>query len=165
MISFSLPGFRKREFIIGELGRDDSPAMARLHEEGFSRPWSDGEFAQLLAQDQVFGFAARIEGAGNAPPAGFVLARLAAGEAEILTLCVAKSHRRAGLGRRLLDAVLRSLHAARAEELFLEVDETNAPALALYRRLGFQEKGRRPGYYAGPDGKKSAALVMRLDLR
>lgn len=165
MISFSLPGFRKRSFVIDELGSADCPAMARLHQEGFSRPWSDGEFAQLLAQEQVFGFAARIEGAGHAPPAGFVLARLAAGEAEILTVCVAKTQRRAGLGRRLLDAVLRSLHAARAEALFLEVDETNAPALVLYRRLGFEEKGRRPGYYSGADGAKSAALVMRLDLR
>ena len=65
---------------------------------------------------------------GGTAPVGFVLARLAAGEGEILTVAVARSHRRQGLGWRLMDAVLRELHAQRAEALFLEVDETNAAA-------------------------------------
>ena len=93
-----------------------------------SRPWTDGEFEQLIAQDTVFGFAGLEIGKGKAGPVGFVLARLAAGEAEILTLAVARSHRREGLGWRLMDAVLRELHAQRADKLFLEVDETNQPA-------------------------------------
>jgi len=94
-----------------------------------------------------------------------VLARQAAGEGEILTVAVARSHRRLGLGWRLMDAVLRELHAARSEALFLEVDETNAAAIALYRRLGFAEVGRRPAYYNDDQGRKTAALVMRRDLR
>ena len=73
-----------------------------------------------------------------------MLARLAAGEAEILTIAVARGHRRQGLGWRLMDAVLRELHAERAEALFLEVDETNAPAIGLYRKFGFHEVGKRP---------------------
>ena len=68
--------------------------------------------------------------ARKAAPVGFVLARLAAGEAEILTVAVARSHRRHGLGWKLMDAVLRQLHADRAEALFLEVDETNTPGPA-----------------------------------
>jgi len=94
-----------------------------------------------------------------------VLARLAAGEAEILTIAVRHASRRLGLGRMLMEAVLRHLHAERAETLFLEVDETNIPALALYRRLGFREVGRRDAYYADREGRKSSALVMRRDLR
>ena len=61
-------------------------ALSVLHREDFVRPWSDGEFEQLLAQDTVFGFAGLEIGRGSAGPVGFVLARLAAGEAEILTL-------------------------------------------------------------------------------
>ena len=80
------------------------------------RPWTDGEFEQLLAQDTVFGFAGLETGKGKAGPVGFVLARLAAGEAEILTLAVARSHRREGLGWRLMDAVLRELHAQARRE-------------------------------------------------
>ena len=94
-----------------------------------------------------------------------LLARLAAGEGEILTIAVARAYRRLGLGRDLMEAVLRELHAERAEALFLEVDENNRAAIALYRRLGFREVARRPAYYAHEDGPKSAALVMRRDLR
>jgi ribosomal-protein-alanine N-acetyltransferase len=77
---------------------------------------------------------------------------------------VARAHRRQGLGWRLMDAVLRELHGQRADALFLEVDETNTPAITLYRRLGFFEVGKRPQYYNSAEGK-SGALVMRRDLR
>ena len=86
-------------------------------------------------------------------------------EGEILTIAVARSHRRLGLGWKLLDAVLRELHRERAGALFLEVDETNVGAIALYRRLGFSQVGRRPGYYPAQGKPASGALVMRRDLR
>lgn len=156
---------KPRDFSIAPLARTDAPRLAVLHREDFIRPWSDGEFASLIGQDTVFGFGALETGKGREGPVGFVLARLAAGEAEILTVAVARSHRRFGLGWKLMDAVLRELHAARAEALFLEVDEANAPAIALYRRLGFREVAKRPAYYSDSEGRKSAALVMRRDLR
>ena len=155
---------RGRDYFLEPLAQSDSPAVSRLHREDFHRPWTDGEFASLLAQDTVFGFVARETGRGHEAPAGFVLARLAADEAEILTIAVARSHRRQGLGWKLMDAVLRELHRQRAEALFLEVDETNAPAIALYRRFGFSEVGKRPNYYQSATGA-SGALVMRRDLR
>jgi ribosomal-protein-alanine N-acetyltransferase len=153
-----------RDYALEPLVAADSPAIAEIHSEDFVRPWTDGEFASLLSQEAVFGFAARETGHGGAPPVGFVLARLAAGEGEILTVAVARAHRRQGLGWRLMDAVLRELHSQRAEALFLEVDETNAAAIALYRRLGFFEVGKRPSYYGTGEGR-SGALVMRRDLR
>jgi ribosomal-protein-alanine N-acetyltransferase len=155
---------RTRDYALDQLSANDSKAISALHREDFARPWTDGEFADLLAQPTVFGFMARETGHGQEPPAGFVLARLAAGEAEILTVAVARAHRRQGIGWRLMDAVLRELHAQRAEALFLEVDETNVAALALYRRLGFREVGKRPRYYQSA-GSSSGALVMRRDLR
>ncbi|AMS38987.1 ribosomal protein S18-alanine N-acetyltransferase [Aminobacter sp. NyZ550] len=154
----------KRDYALELLTIGDSAAIAPLHREDFVRPWSGEEFSQLLEQDTVFGFAVREVGHGTEAPAGFVLARLAAGEAEILTIAVSRAHRRHGLGWRLMDAVLRELHAQRAEALFLEVDETNAPAIALYRKFGFHEVGKRPNYYQSAQGA-TGALVMRLDLR
>jgi ribosomal protein S18 acetylase RimI-like enzyme len=65
---------------------------------------------------------------------GFVMARAAAGEAEILTIAVAPDWQGHGLGRKLMDAVLAKAHRDRIEAVFLEVDETNKPAIALYRR-------------------------------
>lgn len=159
-----LPFWPKRDYALELLTTGDSTAIAPLHHEDFLRPWSAEEFSSLLEQDTVFGFAVREVGQGAAAPAGFVLARLAAGEAEILTIAVSRSHRRHGLGWRLMDAVLRELHGQRAEALFLEVDETNAPAIGLYRKFGFHEVGKRPNYYQSAQGA-TGALVMRLDLR
>lgn len=160
-----LPFMPKREHAIVDLEPADTPAVSVLHAEDFRRPWSAGEFEDLLVQDTVFGYAAREVGNPRAGIVGFVLARLAAGEGEILTVAVARTHRGAGLGRALMDAVLRQLHAERAEALFLEVDETNVPAVALYRRLGFAEVARRPGYYEHEGRKRTDAIVMRRDLR
>lgn len=154
----------RRDYALEPLAIGDSADIAPLHREDFVRPWSGEEFAGLLEQDTVFGFAAREVGQGGSAPAGFVLARLAAGEAEILTIAVSKAHRRHGLGWRLMDAVLRELHGQRAEALFLEVDETNAPAIGLYRKFGFHQVGKRPNYYQSAQGA-TGALVMRLDLR
>ena len=155
--------FRKKELVIDRLKSADAPFMARLHTDGFHRPWNDGEFRSLLSQGPVFGFIARPVGEPH-NPSGFVMARLVAGEAEILTIAVAKSERRSGLGRKLMNEVLRLLHMQRAESLFLEVDETNVAAVTLYRKLGFREVAKRPSYYEGPAGRTNA-LVMRLDMK
>jgi ribosomal-protein-alanine N-acetyltransferase len=156
---------RRKEFALEPLTVADSPALSVLHREDFVRPWTGGEFAGLLEQDTVFGYGAREVGHGAKAPVGFVLARLAGGEGEILTIAVARSQRRQGLGWQLMDAVLRELHAERAEALFLEVDETNVAAIALYRRLGFREVGKRANYYQSSENGPTGALVMRRDLR
>jgi ribosomal-protein-alanine N-acetyltransferase len=51
-----------------------------------------------------------------------------------------------------------------AKRIFLEVAEDNEAALALYRKLGFQEVGRRKRYYARRDGEPADALTMALTL-
>jgi ribosomal-protein-alanine N-acetyltransferase len=155
---------RQREYILERLRRTDAAAISRLHKEDFTRPWSPAEFSDLIDQQTVFGFVAREIG-NKAGLAGFVLARVVIDEGEILTVAVARAHRREGLGRELMDAVMRQLHSDRASHLLLEVDETNVPALTLYRRLGFREVGKRKNYYAGTTGPATGALVMRRDLR
>ena len=95
---------------------------------------------------------------------GFILSRLVAGEAEILSVAVAPRRRGSGLARRLLDLHLRRLAGLGARTVFLEVDEDNVPARRLYRRAGFREVGRREGYYPDRAGKAAAALVLRCDL-
>lgn len=151
------------EYHIGRISADDAETVARLHAGCFSTAWSAEEFEALLSQETVFGFVAQLSGRPGQQSDGFVLARLAAGEAEILTIAVMRARRGQGLGRLLMEAVLRHLHAERAEALFLEVEETNRAALALYRRLGFTQIGQRPGYYSQFGG--GGAIVMRLGLK
>lgn len=99
------------------------------------------------------------------PLGGFVLAREVAGEAEILTVAVADKFARAGLGWRLMQSAIREAMMRGAETMFLEVDNNNASALGLYRKLGFKTVAERKAYYTAKDGTKSTALVMRRDLR
>jgi len=156
---------RKPVFEIFPLETDDAGIAAALHRTRFPQPWNDGEFHSLLSQDPVFGFLALKEGVLGRTAGGFVLARAAAGEAEILTIGVDERFGRAGLGWRLMLAALREAKMRGAEAIFLEVDEGNAAARGLYAKLGFSKVGERKAYYAAADGSRSTALVMRRDLR
>lgn len=162
-LPFGRFGRREVSVSVEPLRAQDSHAIQRIHAVAFLHGWSSDDFRSLITQDTVFGFVARTEGKPN-DACGFVLARLVAGEAEILTIAVARDVQRQGVGRALMDAVLRHLYQERAETLFLEVDEANVAAQALYRRLGFQKVGDRPAYYETPNGR-SAALILRRDLK
>ena len=156
---------RKPAFEIFPLEKDDAGIAATLHQARFAKPWGEDEFQSLLSQEPVFGFLALREGASGRIAGGFVLARVTAGEAEILTIGVDERFGRAGLGWRLMLAALREAKMRGAEDIFLEVDEGNAAARGLYVKLGFAKVGERKAYYAAADGSRSTALVMRRDLR
>lgn len=127
--------------------------LAALHAQVFRtpRPWTAAEFASLLGSPHCF---------LCQQPGGFVLGRAVADEAELLSMAVARARQRQGIGARLMAGFLAEALARGARTAFLEVAENNVAALALYRRAGFGEVGRRPGYYAEPDGRKTDALVL-----
>lgn len=128
-------------------------AMAALHATCFTtpRPWTPAEFAGFLADPLCFAVQA---------PAGVLIGRAVAGEAELLTLAVAPAARRAGLGRHLVEGFLTEARARHADSAFLEVSAENAAAIALYTATGFAVAGRRKGYYQHPDGQRADALLM-----
>jgi len=156
----------KPYFEIVPMQHEDCAGVAELHALRFPRPWNDGEFSGLLTQGSVFGAVARQTNAFfSRPLGGFVLAREVAGEAEILTVAVADKFARSGLGWRLMQSAAREAMMRGAETMFLEVDNSNASALGLYKKLGFKTVAERKTYYTAKDGTKSTALVMRRDLR
>ncbi|MCD1644974.1 GNAT family N-acetyltransferase [Aurantimonas coralicida] len=164
-VSFLEGLFGGQEVVAAPLSEGDIDAAAEIHSQAFDQAWTGDELAAILAQDGTFGVVARRIGLPDDPPLGFVLARNTEGEAEILTIAVAKRARGAGVGRLLMDEILQLLHAARAESLFLEVDEENTPARKLYGRLRFEEVGRRPAYYRHPEGHRTSALTLKRALR
>jgi ribosomal-protein-alanine N-acetyltransferase len=83
----------------------------------------------------------------DALPQGFLIARTAGDEAELLTLAVEPAHRQQGLAAALLAEAVRQLRAAGARQLFLEVEPGNAPALRLYESFGAVRVGERKAYY------------------
>ena len=139
---------------------EDAPAIAALHAAAFAHPWSLITIESMLADRAIHAHVAERNGA----VAGFILSRLAADEAEILSVSMAAALRGNGHGRTLVKVHCDDLVRARARQVFLEVEAGNMPAIRLYRRLGFVDIGRRTGYYALPDGTRRDALTMRLDL-
>ena len=133
--------------------------LAGLHAACFAEEWSTDAVTALLAMPGAFVGVA--EQAGE--PVGFHLSRTAADEAEIISIGVRPDARRAGIGAALLVDAMDRARAAGSAALFVEVAADNAAAIALYRRTGFAQVGRRAGYYATPAGAQDA-LVLRASL-
>jgi ribosomal-protein-alanine N-acetyltransferase len=152
--------FSRSEPALSEATPRDAAAIAKLHAASFNRGWSEHEIERLLIERNVFTHRAIV----NGRLVGFIMSRIAAGEAEILSVAVSSSYRGKGLARRMLDLHMGRLVAMGTRVIFLEVDESNIAARRLYRRAGFTEAGRREGYYTGADGKRATALVLRRDL-
>lgn len=133
--------------------------MASAHAQAFDSPWDEADFEDLLDSTGVFGFVVHGE-----DPAGVLICRTIAGEAEILTVGVAPWARRKGVGMALMVAAIGVAREAGAQAMFLEVDVGNAGAVALYERLGFVRAGLRRAYYDRGAKGRADALVMRLDL-
>jgi [ribosomal protein S18]-alanine N-acetyltransferase len=136
---------------------DSADALAALHRRAFADAWSADALSALMQSPGALCLA-DVEGGAVR---GFVLARAAAGEGEILTIAVDPPARRNGLGAALVRAAVERLGV---ERLFLEVAEDNAAARGLYGGLGFTEVGRRKAYYAR-EGASVDALVLALNTR
>jgi ribosomal-protein-alanine N-acetyltransferase len=131
-----------------------------LEQSVFPYPWSRANFSESLAS----GYDAWTVRGHDGALAGYYLLMYAVDEAHLLDVAVAASLQRRGLGRHLLDRI-----AARAKEkgmatVLLEVRPSNERALAVYRRYGYTEIGRRKGYYPAGPGRREDAIVMRLEL-
>lgn len=137
--------------MIAPVGAEAAPLLAALHAAAMpGNPWGEAAFRDLLAMPGAFALASEH---------GFILARIAADEAEIIMLVVRPEARRAGHGMALLRGAIGAARNAGATRLFLEVAADNLPATALYRAAGFIEAGRRAKYYGDTD-----ALVLRLTI-
>jgi ribosomal-protein-alanine N-acetyltransferase len=152
--------FTRGEPVLSNASVRDAAAIARLHSASFHRGWSDDEIERLLLERNIVAHRAVT----GRTLQGFILSRLAGDEAEILSVAVASARRGRGIARALLDLQLRRLAGLGARAVFLEVDENNEPARRLYRRAGFREVGRRPGYYQTGRDRAANALVLRRDL-
>ncbi len=136
----------------------DAPEIASLHAQCFAEAWTGEAFERLLQSENVFALLAREASSNRAT--GFIVVRVAADEAEILSLGVAPRCRRRGLARELVLAGAATALGRGARELFLEVGVDNAAACGLYRQLGFEERGRRRGYYARREAPSQDALIL-----
>jgi ribosomal-protein-alanine N-acetyltransferase len=143
------------------LREGDLAYIAALEAQIHAAPWTQRNFRDAIAA----GYSAWIgEREGRVLAYGVLM--MGPGEAQILNISVVPDARRQGLGRTLLRRFVDDARRLGAEQVFLEVRVSNAPAIALYQSERFVPIARRKAYYPArrPDEPREDALVMRLAL-
>ena len=130
--------------------------IAELEKLCFSDPWSENSVASELKNPLSLWLVA-MEGERLA---GYIGSQSVEGEADVMNVAVHPDFRRQGIAEQLCNALVDCLKQKQVHCLTLEVRASNAPAIALYEKLGFVLVGRRPNYYRHP---KEDALIMRKE--
>jgi len=133
-----------------------APQIAELEKLCFSMPWSTNAVASELTNP----LSLWITAVDGDRVAGYVGSQSVMGEADMMNLAVHPDYRRQGIGERLVTELVRQLSGQSVSSLTLEVRASNAPAIALYEKLGFAMVGRRPKYYQNP---REDALILRKE--
>ena len=133
------------------------PQIAEIETLCFSDPWSEKSVASELGNRLSLWLVAM----DGDTVAGYVGSQSVLDEADMMNVAVHPDYRRQGIGRELVLALAEALQKKGIRGLMLEVRQSNAPAIALYEQLGFQQVGMRPNYYRNP---KENALILRKEL-
>jgi ribosomal protein S18 acetylase RimI-like enzyme len=168
------------DFTLAEADKNSAQTLAAIHEECFPNYWNSEAFTDFFSVENTFALVAEIvtrdsclvpceekkntrvtshEPLGTLP-VGMIVYRIAGGQADILTLAVRPSWRRHGIADALLNEAMRHCEKLGAASLFLDVEDGNQAAIALYERRGFTHLRRRKLYYRQKDGSYTDALVM-----
>ena len=131
-------------------GIEYAQALHSIHAQSFDNPWSLDNFKTLLKLPNTFGFC---------QDEGFILCSDLGEDLEILTFAVIPTCRRRGIGTYLMAQVQNFSIAHQKKNIFLEVNTTNKPAIALYLKNNFVQTGIRKNYYH-EHGKTSDALCL-----
>jgi len=138
--------------------RDDAAGVADVEEACFAIPWSRESFWKEA--DNPFAF--YILAFDGEKVVGFIGCWITIDEAQITNVAVLPSYRNRGIGRGLLETMIREVQKKGVTAMTLEVRPSNAPALALYERFGFKTAGRRKKYYQ--DNGEDALIMWNTKL-
>ena len=135
----------------------DLKAIAEVERAAYDYPWSLGIFRDCLLAG-YYCIVLEIDGTVS----GYSIMSIAAAEAHVLNICVHPRVQSRGHGRRLLNSLLDKARDAGVDKIFLEVRPSNQHAIALYRSVGFEEIGIRPGYYQARWGREDAVILAAI---
>lgn len=139
-----------------KLQTDDLDAIMAVELRCYDHPWTPGIFRDSLR----VGYSCWGCFLGE-HLLGYGIMSVAAGEAHLLNICVDPEYRGQGLARRLIERLINQAREREADTLFLEVRTGNRAAQGLYQSLGFNEIGRRRGYYPAVGGREDAILFAK----
>ncbi len=137
----------------------DLDAVMHIEKMAYPHPWTQGIFHDCLKA----GYACWLL-KQNDCILGYAVMSIAAGEAQLLNLCIHPEHQGLGLGHELLAHLLHLARRHNAAAMFLEVRPSNHAACALYRAQGFNEVGLRRNYYPTDKKGREDALILALEL-
>lgn len=134
----------------------DVPAVAELERKCFSDPWSERSVAAELENPLSLWLVALL----GRTVVGYVGSQSVMEQADMMNIAVNPDYRRQGIAESLIERLVAELKDKQVSSLTLEVRASNAPAIALYRKLGFSQVGKRPNYYRNP---REDALILRKE--
>jgi ribosomal-protein-alanine N-acetyltransferase len=135
----------------------DLEEVLSIEREAYKNPWSMANFVRELENPVSFTYTLRVARDNRDRLAGYVVFWVVYGEAHILNVTIRSGLRRQGLGTWLVREVLSMMEKNMVADVFLEVRRSNDAAIALYKKLGFEETFERKNYYGDED-----AMVLRL---
>ena len=130
--------------------------IAALEQICFSDPWSEQSVASELDNKLAFWLVATEDDA----VAGYIGSQTVMDETDVMNVAVHPDYRRQGIAEALVKELVENLKKMGSHCLTLEVRASNAPAIALYEKLGFIQIGRRKNYYRNP---REDALILRKE--
>ena len=139
-----------------EMKAEHVPQGAALEKLCFSDPWSEMSIASELQNIWAYWLVAVDEGM----VAGYIGSQSTIDETDVMNVAVHPDWRRQGIAEKLIEQLIQELKNRGSHALMLEVRASNAPAIALYEKLGFCQVGLRKNYYRNP---KEDALILRKE--
>ena len=134
------------DIIVRKMQPEDLLQVCEIEKDNFSLPWSEKSFLESMERDDTL-FLVALD---REEVAGYLGCYCVAGEGEITNVAVKLSHRRQGVGGKLLETLYEEAKALHTQEFFLEVRESNEAAIGLYSRQGFVKEGVRKNFYEQP---------------
>lgn len=150
---YILKGISKRSRCVYSVV-DDTKKIAQMEAEYFADNWSENSVCTQIKNQKIIALKF------DETILGYCIFMIAADEGEILRIAVDSKLRKAGLGKKLLSAVICEMIESGCNEIFLEVRSSNESAIALYKSTGFCEIGIRKGYYR--DNGEDAKLYKKV---
>lgn len=132
----------------------DLDTIMEIEPHIYSHPWTRGNFSDSLKSEHSAWILEQ-----DAKIIGYALMMMVLDEAHLLNLSIAKAYQKQGLGRYLLEHMIKIAQKQKAANMFLEVRVSNISAIALYENIGFNEMAIRRGYYPVPNGREDAVLM------
>ncbi|MGD2162872.1 MAG: ribosomal protein S18-alanine N-acetyltransferase [Anaerolineales bacterium] len=148
---------------IRKMELDDIPAVLKIDHQSFPVPWSERTYRlELTGNPSAYFFVAEMRNPEPLKIVGYLGYWLIVDEAHISTFAVAGRLRRRGIGTKLLETGLRSAASKGAERVSLEVRVSNAGAIAMYEKIGFERHSIKPEYYR--DNGEDALVMILYDV-